>query len=126
MALVNPKWPYWYAEFPAQILEPLSADVLFTVGLITVSEVFPEDTQALAGAVFNTAGQFGTSMGLALMGVVSGIVSRDSKYVDKASPAALEIGYRAGFWTAFALMILTCVLCVVGLRKVGRIGLKKD
>ena len=26
MALINPRWPYWYAAFPAQLLEPLSPD----------------------------------------------------------------------------------------------------
>lgn len=63
MAVVNPEWSYWYMEFWAQLLAPLAADVLFTVGLVIVSEVFPEDTQALAGAVFNTVAQFGSSLG---------------------------------------------------------------
>lgn len=126
MALINPKWPYWYMAFPAQLLEPLSADVLFTVGLITVSEVFPENEQALAGAVFNTAGQLGTSVGLALMGVVSGVVTQGSENIDKSGVAALELGYRAGFWTAFGLMLVTCILCVGGLKDMGRIGLKRE
>lgn len=52
MAVVNPEWNYFYMEFWAQLLSPLSADVLFTVGLIVVSDVFPEKSQGLAGAVF--------------------------------------------------------------------------
>ena len=51
MALMDPNWSYWKVAFVAQILAPLSCDVLFTIGLIVVSETFPEKTQALAGAV---------------------------------------------------------------------------
>ena len=53
-----------------------SADVLFCVGVITVSEVFPRDMQSLAGAVFNTAAQLGTSLGLALTSLLSESVMR--------------------------------------------------
>jgi hypothetical protein len=44
MAMINPHWPYWYDAFFAQLLSPLSADVLFTVGLLVVSDVFPTRT----------------------------------------------------------------------------------
>lgn len=57
MALVDPDWSYWYMEFWAQTLAPLSGDVLFTVGLLIISEEFPEEMQGLAGAVFNTVAQ---------------------------------------------------------------------
>lgn len=51
MALMDPEWSYWKVAFTAQLLAPLSCDVLFTIGLIVVSETLPEKTQALAGAV---------------------------------------------------------------------------
>jgi MFS family permease len=104
----------------------LSADILFCVGLIVVSGVFPDDTQALAGAVFNTAAQFGTSIGLALIGVVAERFTQESEYADKMSGPALEAGYKAGFWTAMGWMLLTCVLAIVGFRSVDKIGLKRD
>ena len=59
------------------------------MGILLVSEVFPDRTQALAGAVFNTVGQFGQAIGLALIGVVSNSVTQDSKYADKKLPGAL-------------------------------------
>ena len=126
MALINPVWPYWYAAFPAQILEPLNTDVLYTIGLLVVSEVFPDSNQSLAGAVFNTAGQFGTSFGLAIVGVVSDTVTQKSQYPDKTSPDALEAGYRAGFWTTFAMMVSISLLALFGLRNVGKVGRKQD
>lgn len=36
------------------------------------------------------------------------------------------VGYRAGFWAAFGLMVVTCFVGVVGLRKVGKVGVKRD
>jgi MFS family permease len=141
MALLDPSWSYWYAEFWAQLLAPLSGDVLFTVGLIIVSDVFPEDTQALAGAVFNTVAQFGMSFGLSILQVVSlsvtgnaegdaGRVSLNSTVVSDdptdVDISALLKGYRASFWTMFGCMILSSLIAVVGLRKVGKIGVKRE
>lgn len=104
----------------------MSADVLFSIGLIVVSEIFPDNTQALAGAVFNTAGQFGTSIGLALIGIVAERFTQRSPHADKTGPQALADGYRAAFWTAFGWMLLICLVALVSLRKVERVGLKRD
>lgn len=119
MALIDPKWPYWYAAFPAQILHPLSADVLFCVGLIIISKSFPEDTKALAGAVFNTVAQFGTSIGLAIIGIIADSVTENSRYEDKEGAPALFEGYKAAFWAAFGLTLATAAVAIVGLRGVG-------
>lgn len=70
MAVLDPSWNYWKLAFWAQITAPFSVDVLYTVGLIIVSDTFPEDTQALAGAVFSTVGQIGTSLALVSSAVV--------------------------------------------------------
>jgi nitrate/nitrite transporter NarK len=136
MALLDPNWSYWYLEFWAQALTPFSGDVLFTVGLIVVSDSFPEKTQALAGAVFNTAAQFGISLGIGLCQVVSlGVMSKNGNTEPKGSnneafddvdQGVLLQGYRAAFWTMFALLTVTTVLAVVGLRKAGKVGLKRE
>lgn len=126
MALINPAWSYWRGAFFAQVLAPLSSDVLFTVGLIVVSEVFPERTQGLAGAVFNTVAYFGWSLGLNSMQVISLLVTKGTSYRDKNEPAALLQGYRASFWAMFAITVACAGLCVIGLRHVGKVGLKRD
>ncbi|KAM0815557.1 putative PX domain-containing protein [Seiridium cardinale] len=105
MALIWPQWPYWYDSFFAQILAPLSCDMLFTVGLLVVSGVFPKDMQALSGAVFNTCAQLGTAIGLTLTSVISTSVTNASHETNKASPSALMDGYRAVFWTMLAWML---------------------
>ena len=124
MAVIQPQWSYWANAFIAQILMPVSADVLFTVGLIVITDVFPEDKQALAGAVFNTGAQFGTALGLAIMQVISTLVSAEHAGM-KPSQALME-GYRASFWTMFAFMLMCAVVGGFGMRKSGKIGLKQD
>lgn len=133
MALVNPNWKYYYLELWAQMLAPLSANVLYTVGLIIVSDNFPERTQALAGAVFSTVAQFGTSLGVGVCQVVAlGMMGSDLNSSGGQNTATSEDasdmlrGYRAGFWTIFALMVCCVLIAIVGLRRTGRVGLKKD
>ncbi|KAM7183668.1 aminotriazole resistance protein [Naviculisporaceae sp. PSN 640] len=126
MALIDPTWPYWYAAFPAQLLLPVSVDVLFCVGVLVTSEMFSEDTQALAGAVFNTCSQMGSAIGLAVLGVIADRVTENSPFENKASPAALGKGYSAGFWACFAFMICTCVLAVGSMRRLKKVGVKQD
>lgn len=126
MAVINPSWSYWTAAFEAQLLSPLSADILFTVGILVVSDVFPENTQALAGAVFNTLAQIGTAIGLTTMSVISANITEESRYRNKSSPAALMEGYRATFWALFAWMVTACLIGGYGLRGLGKIGQKRD
>jgi MFS family permease len=126
MALINPQWSYWKGAFFAQLLAPVGGDVLFTIGLIVVSEGFPEKDQALAGAVFNTVAYFGMSLGINIMQVVSLLVTKDTQYHNKASPQALLQGYQASFWTMFAFTMACAVICVFGLRNIGKIGLKRE
>lgn len=96
------------------------------VGIILISELFPESTQALGGAVFNTVAQFGQSIGLGIIGIISNTVTKKSTYPDKSSPPALLVGYHAGFWMCFGWTVLTCVIGVYGLRNLGKVGLKRD
>lgn len=126
MAVIRPAWPYWYDAFFAQLLSPLSADLLFTVGLLVVSDVFPTRTQALAGAVFNTVAQFGTGTGLTLMAVISSSATQKSGQRNKLGSEALMVGYRASFWAAFAWMVVACVIGAFGLRRMGKVGVKRD
>ncbi|KAK5049843.1 hypothetical protein LTR84_003961 [Exophiala bonariae] len=133
MAIADPKWSYWYMQFWAQVLSPMSGDVLFTVGLLIVSDNFPEQMQALAGAVFNTVAQFGMSLGVGLCQVVAlGVSGADSSSGhagsgnDKTEDAQSLRGYQASFWTMFAIMITCSLVAIAGLRKAGRVGVKRD
>ncbi|KAJ5666912.1 hypothetical protein N7462_011321 [Penicillium macrosclerotiorum] len=125
MATANPSWTYWSNTFVAQLLQPVNCNALFTVGLIIITDIFPDDTKALAGAVFNTAAQFGTALGLAVLQVISTVVTNEKESNEEEIPALLA-GYRASFWAMFGFMILCTAISALGLRKTGRIGLKQD
>jgi len=119
---------------------PFSADVLFTVGLIIVSDNFPEKTQALAGAVFNTVAQFGMSLGMGSCQVVAlGVQVKSGSagtggHGDGDGGGAFEgqddvavlKGYRASYWLMFGYMVVCMMIAVVGLRKAGKVGLKRE
>lgn len=126
MAVIKIDQLYWYNAFVAQLLQPISADVLYTVGLVIISEVFSDDMQGLAGAVFNTIAQFAMALGLAIMQVVSMLVSRDASGGHRTCEEVLMEGYRASFWVMFAFMAACVVVGGAGLRKVGRVGLNSD
>lgn len=70
--------------------------------------------------------QVGISIGLTISSVVASSVTENSAYEDKTSASALMEGYRATFWLLFGLTLLTSVVGVVGLRKLGRVGQKRD
>jgi MFS family permease len=130
MALVNPDWSYWYMEFWAQTLSPMSGDVLFTVGLLIISDEFPEKMQALAGAVFNTVAQFGMSLGITVCQVAALAISsreeRDGNVETGLENDALLKGYQASFWSMFAFLVTCTFIAIWGLRKAGKVGVKRD
>lgn len=136
MAVVDPTWKYWYLEFWAQVFAPWSGDCLFTVGLIIVSESFREEEQGMAGAVFNTVAQFGMSLGMGVCQVVALGIMRNNERVghggghgeafENVSVGDTLRGYRAGFWTMFAMMIVCGGIAVVGLKRAGKVGVKTD
>ncbi|KAK4443285.1 MFS general substrate transporter, partial [Podospora aff. communis PSN243] len=125
MALVRTDQPYWENAFFGQILTPISCDLLFTVGLLIVSDTYPKHMQALGGAVFNTCAQIGSAIGLSVTQVIaSSVTAKEGE--GHESPQGLMKGYRVAFWVMFGWMVFVCLVCVVGMRRVGRIGLKRD
>ncbi|RYP41581.1 hypothetical protein DL767_000923 [Monosporascus sp. MG133] len=136
MAVNDPGWSYWHANFLAVLLSPLSGDILFVVSGLIITSTFPDNTQALAGAVFNTFSQFGTAVGLTVVAVISSSVSQSSAASHAHSrmvageatyaPQNLLEGYQASFWALFGAAMLTCAIGAVGLRDVSNKGMKKD
>jgi len=123
MALASPSWSYWAAAFPAVVIIPVGADSLFTISNLVITSQFPGSTQGLAGGVFNTVSQVGKSVGLALGAVIANSVTARAKGTDEQ---VLLEGYKATFWFCLALNVTTLLLGVWGLRKIGKVGLKRD
>ena len=70
--------------------------------------------------------QLGMSIGIAVLAVISNSITDGSHSRDKESPHALLQGYRAVFWTCFAMMVLSTIVGAWGLRGWNEIGASKD
>lgn len=122
--------------YKEHLLIQFQLPALFVVSALIITSTFPDDTQALAGAVFNTFSQFGTAIGLAVVAVISSSVSQTYSTSHAHSPAGvaenaytprdLLEGYRASFWFLFGGAILTSVIGAFGLRNVSNKGLKTE
>lgn len=126
MAIVNPTWSYWACTFIANSLNPIGADGIFTVSNLLITSMFPPKTQGVAGGVFNTISQTGKSVGLALTALVANEVTAYSLTNNKDRTDALLKGYRAAFWFCVSLMLTSLCISVWGLRKIGKVGRKRD
>jgi hypothetical protein len=100
--------------------------VLFIAGALIITNNFSASKQSLAGSILNTVFQFGSSVGLAVMAVISTSVSDASSHTGEQRTNALLEGYRAAFWTLLGMAILYCFVGAIGLRGIGKIGLKKE
>ncbi|EIW83579.1 MFS general substrate transporter [Coniophora puteana RWD-64-598 SS2] len=118
-ALLNVDLTYWAMLFPVLVLI-CGIDIAFPVGNLHVASTFDEDSQNLAGGVFNVANQLGISTGLAVSSAVAAAVSK--KYSEShpdlspTSPEVLMPGFRAAGWTCFAAVVIALLIAVFGLR----------
>lgn len=116
---------YWQAVFQAMALNPLGADLMYTIAMLVVSDAFPLKTQALAGGVFNMLAQIGKSVGIATTAIIAQQVSSPLMVSFDAKEALLR-GYHAGWWYNCGLSFMSVFVSLWGLRSVGRLGIKRD
>jgi hypothetical protein len=135
LANMNIEWSYWRATFWAMCLIPLSADgtpdlianaVLYTISNLAITSLFPSQTQALAGGIFNTLAQIGNSVGLAITSLVAASVTTSARRTETDATGSLWAGYRASFWTCFGACVVSSLICAGGMRGLGKVGLKVD
>ncbi|KUJ19548.1 MFS transporter [Mollisia scopiformis] len=119
MAVIDPTSSYWLSSFWAVFLGPVSVDVIFVIAHLIIIDAFPAQTHALAGAVFNTMTQLGPLVGLSVTAMCSHYVTANAGGDTKQG---LLKGYRAAFWAAGVMMVLTCGVSLVGFGGVGKLG----
>lgn len=125
LVVMRPNASYWEFVFPAVSLVPISADVLYTISQLIITAEFDENTQALAGGVFNTVAQIGKSVGIALSAIIASSVSARYKSSDTQGQRLLE-GYRAAWWFTTAAILACILVTLIGLRNIGKVGVKRD
>lgn len=125
MALASPRQSYWTAAFPALTLNAIDANCLYPVSILIISSLFEQNLQGTAGGVFNTVAQIGKTLGLAIGTLIAGAVSsRVPQDIEQSQ--RLVYGYQAAFWFCMALCGVSVGICWLGLRSVGKVGLKRD
>jgi nitrate/nitrite transporter NarK len=125
---MHPTDSYWAFAFPAIMTSALGCDVLFTSSSLVITNAFPEKKQALAGAVFNTVGQIGKSVGIAVSAVIATSISGQSVNQNESRPHELVLldGYKAAWWYCFASCAAVVILSAVALRDIGKLGVKRE
>jgi hypothetical protein len=116
LALVKPSASYWTYDFFGAIASVCGADFVFSSGTLFVAKVVAEHEQSVAGGLFQTMAQLGTSLGLALTTIAFNTAADKHQNGDGGSFSsgdtssqglgALLQGYKAAAWTAFAFGIL--------------------
>jgi MFS family permease len=115
---------YWHAVFQAMAINPLGADLIYTIANLVVTSAFPTKTQALAGGVFNMLAQIGKSIGIAITAIIAQQVAASSQLTD-TDEAQLQ-GYKAGWWYNSGLALVAVLVSFWGLRNIGKLGVKID
>lgn len=123
---MSPTWSYWKATFAAVCLIPISSDILFSVANLVITSSFPESGQAVAGGVFSTVAQLGNSIGLAVTGAIASSRSSSARKNHASAFDEQLDGIRAAFLTCLAAAIISCLVSTIGLRKSGKVGLKRE
>ncbi|KAK7677746.1 hypothetical protein QCA50_019298 [Cerrena zonata] len=130
-AVINPDAVYWAFGFPAAIIAVVGADFVFAAGSIYIAKLALPHEQSLAGGLFQTMAQLGTSFGLAITTIVFDRVRAEQSlklgvvidsHGSNAPPDAQLKAYRAAQWTVMGFGVLASILGVIFLRGVGVVG----
>lgn len=108
---------YWAFEFPAIWLSVLGADFVFSAGSLFIAKFALPHEQSMAGALFNTMIQLGTTCGITVTTIVFKRVT-----LARPSGADMIVSYHSATWTSFAFCMLALILSVLSLRSVGVVG----
>ncbi|WVQ71492.1 hypothetical protein IAR50_001030 [Cryptococcus sp. DSM 104548] len=101
---------WWSTPFLSTVFDPPGADLTVGIGSVLMSNLVNEDEQSLAGALFQTALQIASTVGITVASLTqSEIAEKDG----------LLKGLQDSFWLMSGFCWLSAILAVVTLRGVG-------
>lgn len=122
LALIPVGSTYWTYGFWATAISPVAVDVLFPVSNLVITAAFDDKMHGVAGGVLNTILNVGQSFGLSISAVIAqSVITRTQQIGDDA----LMEGYRVVFWVCFGGSLLAVFIAGVGLRSIGKVGMKQ-
>jgi hypothetical protein len=139
-APIPPETTYWAYGFPAMLLAVVGADTVYPCLSLYTTSSMPMKDQALTGGIFNTVGQVGRAIGLALATAVDvGVRQNGGNGLGAALPGVnveepegheqwvLLAALRTTQWLNVGMALVALLAVVTGLRKIGKVGAaKKD
>ncbi|KAJ7139217.1 major facilitator superfamily domain-containing protein [Mycena epipterygia] len=120
-ALVVPSAPYWAFGFPAAVCSVVGADFVFATGTLFVAGVSAPGEQSVAGGIFQTMTQLGSSIGVTISTIV---FNRVKNHIEMQGPPPTDIlsAYHDAMWTCFGFGMSAALLSLVFFRGLGAIG----
>lgn len=122
---IPPDTTYWAYGFPGMIIVTLGADTLYPCLTLLVMRSVPHEDQASGAAIFQTIGQIGRSLGLAIATAISITVSHQTgtrTATSSSSAAATLEGYRAANWFSFAFGLSAALVTIIMFRGCGKLA----
>ncbi|GMK59847.1 hypothetical protein CspeluHIS016_0900640 [Cutaneotrichosporon spelunceum] len=111
-ATVPANAPYWSGQFVAMLCLPFGADLTVGIGSILMSNLCEDDEQSVGGALFQTATQIASALGICMSSlVVSNVAAQKDSFL-----TGLQNAF--GMCTAFAWIVIVIATCT-SLRKMG-------
>lgn len=124
---------YFAYGLPAMVLSTLAADSSYPCLALYVSQVLPQQDQALGGALLTAAGQLGRALGLAIATAVQVVVVQRARREEQSGYGGGEAststtlpwdgpslcGLRAAHWLNFGFGAASFVVAVFGLKGFG-------
>jgi hypothetical protein len=106
-------------------LGAVGADTVYPcLGLFTTQSLSRKD-QSLAGAMFQTTAAMGRTMFLPITAAIQYSVQTRHERQGHSQTVAFLSGLRSAEWFCFALMVVSLVMVIIGLRNIGNIGMLK-
>ncbi|KAH7885093.1 major facilitator superfamily domain-containing protein [Phlebopus sp. FC_14] len=124
-ALIDIHLSFWKMAF-FMMITICGIDVIYPIGNMQIAAAFDEDSQSLAGGIFNVTIRLATSLGLAVTSSISTATSK--KYItehpqlDPNSPEVLMVGFRAAGWTLLGSALIAVLIVLIWMRDLGVIG----
>ncbi|KAK1241442.1 hypothetical protein MKX08_001416 [Trichoderma sp. CBMAI-0020] len=126
---IPPTTSYFAWGLPAMVLSVVGADTTWPCLTLFTSRALPREDQAIGGALINSVGQIGRSIGLAIATAVQTAVMAHGRGVAVKNVGSIKAwdadslrGLRAASWFDFALGLVSLVLVLVAFRTLEIVG----
>lgn len=100
-----------------------SNSVLCTISNQIIADALPKSKESQAGDVFNSISKVGNSVGLGIAAVISSSVSAGAPVRDES---AVMKGYQTMYYVCITPFSIVAILSGIGLRRTGRVGMKRE